>query len=650
MRLYGSFHLTFAIAVLFTLFAGACSPLAAPMPTTTTRNAGPATIALEAGAAGTPTLVAFPTFAAPATLPPATLTLSAPPARGSVVVPVLQVVAPLTNTQVSVDQTVYVVAFAAGDNAIARIEVSDDNVPVHTETPATPLQTLSVVIPWTPGQIGAHVLRVVAFDTNNVASGAEDISVNVTPDTRKPTSTIIYPLGTPQVELGSILQVYAAGTDEVGVTQLDLLVDNQLYTYMTAPNPWPASFPTVFAWTATQSGNHTLVVRTHDSQDQTTDSAALKVFVVDTHSPAVSLAADRTVLQAGESMTVTISALDVSGIQRVELWTGKEVSTTSASAIPARQTSMIAQIPWQNGNAGEYQLTARAYNADGNYKESAPVGVSVVKPGQPTPTRAPLPTPTRTRVPRPVPTATLQPPAPPAAEITQPQDGFAAQGPFKVTFSGRGSGELDRVELWGYYHSQPVPQVICTLDAKASTQKTGQCDWPTANAGPVSLYAQAIDIFHQVGRSAVISGTISVPSLPTATPTPVSMSGRWTASIATGQYVVNFRPIVTSSGTALRGDFKIATAATPAAETNGRIVSGTVKGDRVTFRVDFSVQGTAPATSAPDAGTPSVAPTASPAAAALDFDCGVTGGGMSLDCKFKDARNQSGAATFAREP
>lgn len=655
--------------------------------------------------ANTPPVVAFPTAAASRpTIPAATVTVSpatAAAARRGVGGPVVQVVSPLTNTQISVNQTIYVVAFAATDGTLARIEMADDGVSVHSENvPA--VSTFAAVMPWTPAQTGGHILRVFAVDTNNIAGTPEEVSVTVTPDQRKPIANILYPVGIPQVELGSVLQVYAAGSDETGVTQLDLWVDKQLYTYevvsASPSTPQPSTpqaggalagvlpaqpnFSAVFAWNALAPGNHTLVVRAHDTQDQTTDSAPLNVFVVDTHAPAISASFDRTNVQAGEVVSVTITALDVSGIQRVELWTSKEISSTFTSGSAARQTSLSVQYAWQSGTAGDFPLYARAYNTNGDAKDSPVQIISVLRPGQATPTRAPQPTPTRTRTPRPPPTARLQPPAPPSVEITAPSDRFSNQFPVRIAFNARGNSELDRVELWGYMQDQPSPQVICSVEARATTQKVGQCDWSPPTVGPAYIYAQVFDAFHQTGRSATISGIIGVPALPTPTPTPVPLAGRWTSTAQGGQSSIVFRPIVTGSGTALRGDYRTTTggssvpqtgsptspvtvtssAGTPSpavsptggtvttgAELVGRITSGSVKGDRLTFRIEFTPVIPATPTPAPETPTLTPAPTPTPLAPALDFDCGVDSSGNTLNCTIKDARGVTTTATFKRD-
>ncbi len=634
-----------AVATLL-IIVTACSPVAAPASSSVTATP-------TGTAASTPAIVAFPT-AAPATATSAVPITSTLTSHFPTSVPIVQLVSPITNTQVSISQTTYVVAYAADDAGIARIELYDDNALVHAEkapTPAPPI--FSATIPWTPAEIGSHTLRVVAYDTTNQASAPAEMPVSVTPDTRRPTVLILYPLGTPQVELGSILQIQVSAIDEVGVKQLDLLVDDKLAAYVTSPDDGGESpFPTIFSWQPLTPGAHTLVARAHDNQDMTNDSAPLKIQVVDTHTPALSVAYDRTNALANDPITVTITALDVSGIQRVELWVGKDVASTMTSGDPPHQTLMTVQTMWQSSTPGDYQIFARAYNANGNYKESLAQIISVLRPDQSTPTPVSTTTPTRIRAPRATQTPRLQPPAPPTAQIIQPVDKFTAQSPLHVTFGGTGNAELDHIELWGSFPGDPMPQLICTVDARATTQKNGQCDW-SPPAGVVSIFAQAIDSYHHSGKSPTITGFVGVPAIPTATPTPVSFTARWSAP--------SFTASLRQTGSALRGEF---TMTLNGKDIDGRITSGSIRNDRLTFHVDFPAPSVAatvppPTSSTPITGTETVTATettlavtpsvAAPLAPAMDFDCNVDTAATMLSCNWKDARGGSGAALFRRE-
>jgi hypothetical protein len=240
-------------------------------------------------------------------------------------------------------------------------------------------------------------------------------------------------------------------------------------------------------------------------------------MVVDTHSPIVYLSVERTSALVNEPITITVTALDVSGIQRIEFLNGKEIFYTAKSSPLTRQTAMTAYVLWQSASPGDFQISARVYNANGNTKDSPIQTISVLRAGQPTPTLAPTFTPTRTRTPRATPTPRAQPPPAPTVEIVSPHDNFVGSAPLRVTFSARSNAELERIELWGQTSAHLPPQLICIIDARASTQKTVQCDWNVPTAGVVSLFAQATDIYRQTARSTPITGFISVAVL--ATPT-----------------------------------------------------------------------------------------------------------------------------------
>ena len=121
---------TLAAPVLLLTIAS-CAPIAAPAPRNET--------ATPAQAVATPPLVAFPTAASETAVPPTTSltsTLTSPSLAASL--PIVQLVSPISNTQISISQTTYFVAFAADDNGIARIEFFDDQTLVKTETAPTP--------------------------------------------------------------------------------------------------------------------------------------------------------------------------------------------------------------------------------------------------------------------------------------------------------------------------------------------------------------------------------------------------------------------------------------------------------------------------------------------------------------------------------
>jgi hypothetical protein len=188
-----------------------------------------------------------------------------------------------------------------------------------------------------------------------------------------------------------------------------------------------------------------------------------------------------------------------------------------------------------------------------------------------------------------------------------------------------------------------MPQLICTVDARASTQKSAQCDWSPPTAGVVSMFAQAVDSYRQIGKSPTVTGFIGVPTVPTPTPTPISFSARWTSPI----YTATLR----QTGSTLRGEFR---ANVSGKDIDGRITSGTVKSDQLSFHVEFPVPSTPTPTSTLVPGTETPTPAATltasvPIVPAMDFDCSIDPAVTTLTCNWKDARGRSGGVLFQRE-
>ncbi len=602
------------------IFIAACDPITVTPTSTVAPSATPVPPTLTPIPTNTPVPVAFPT---PAPSPGAT---TAPTSqRFSAAPPVVQIASPTDNTQLSVNQTFNIVVSAFSTLNISRIDLFDDGVPIKIDgAPTVTAQTWSLIVPWTPNQIGQHVLRAVAYDAGNRAGAPDEVNVTIVSDSRKPTAIIVFPIGIPQIDFGSLLSIYGVATDEAAVAQVELWADNQLYTYLTSPTG-QTTLSFQFAWHALAPGAHTFFVRARDNQDQTTDSTPLKVLVVGPQNPSVAISVERTNASVGEPITVTLSALDLNGIQRIELLNGKEIIGTFGNA--ARTASFSTQVVWTSPNPGDFSLSARAQNVNGNVAESAPQLVSILRAGQATPTLITL-APTRTRTPRATLTPRSQPPPPPRVEISSPEDRFSRSAPLRITFSGQASAELERIELWGALPGQPNPQIICQIDAKGTTQKNATCEWTPPIAGVVTIFAQAIDSYRQIGRSAQISGSVGaaapVAASPTLTPAPPSWVGRWNAVTSTGPMTLTLRPV----GANVRGDLKMA-----GVDATGRIISSNLRADRLSFSVDFGTE----------------TPTPSANALTIEFECVPDLNVGTLSCTYRDSRNRTGAAFFRRE-
>ncbi|HEX7594555.1 MAG TPA: Ig-like domain-containing protein, partial [Anaerolineae bacterium] len=143
-------HRLLAASVLVFLIS-ACSPVAAPAP----GSAAGTPVAVEA--TKTSALVSFPTAASESPTPEAAITATLTAPRASIILPLVQLVSPVTNTQISISQPLSITVYAADDAGIARIELYDDSTLVRAENAPTPAPPVfSVIIPWTPVDLGSH--------------------------------------------------------------------------------------------------------------------------------------------------------------------------------------------------------------------------------------------------------------------------------------------------------------------------------------------------------------------------------------------------------------------------------------------------------------------------------------------------------------
>jgi hypothetical protein len=117
----------------------------------------------------------------------------------------------------------------------------------------------------------------------------------------------------------------------------------------------------------------------------------------------------------GQEVLVQASAVDASGVSRVELWVDGALDAVSQP--PSPQTSHAAVLRWTPTVAGPHMLMVKAINTSGITSDPAAITVNVVALNSPTPT--PIPT-TVPIVPLPAsPTSTPVTPAPTSAPPTQ---------------------------------------------------------------------------------------------------------------------------------------------------------------------------------------------------------------------------------------
>jgi thermitase len=189
-------------------------------------------------------------------------------------------------------------------------------------------------------------------------------------DTQPPAVTIASPAGGTTVS--SIVSVDVVASDNVGVTRVDLLVNNTLLATDTMA-------PYAFSWDTTGLGgsNATLVARAYDAAGNSTDAPTVNVTVAapagsgpDSTAPTVAIASPTSGTVNGV-VSVNVDANDNVGVTRVDLLVNGNVLASDATSpfTFTWDTTLLA------GTTAT--LMARAYDAAGNATNSQSVALNV---------------------------------------------------------------------------------------------------------------------------------------------------------------------------------------------------------------------------------------------------------------------------------
>jgi hypothetical protein len=100
-------------------------------------------------------------------------------------------------------------------------------------------------------------------------------------------------------------------------------------------------------------------------------------------------------VNVGQEVLVQASAVDASGIVRVELWVNGQLH--SVAQPPSPQSSHAAVLRWTPATAGAYTLVAKAINVSSITSEPAAIAINVVGEGAPTTTPSAAPSATLTK-------------------------------------------------------------------------------------------------------------------------------------------------------------------------------------------------------------------------------------------------------------
>lgn len=635
------------VAAVTGLIAG-CSLISNPTPAAPTQLPPPPVV-VQTEVAQTLTAVAPTAQGGGTAIPPpptqiavATATVMVPTAEpgqptptpgGETNPPTVQLLAPTQGLGLVANQGVNVVALVSDDAGIRLVEFYADNVLQATQTPNNPT-TYQAVFPWSSTQVGPHTLFVIAYDIYNNASAPATVSVTVNADTTGPQVTILSPASPQNVELGSQLQVQTAATDAAGVTQLQMLVDNQAYTQVNSQNPAGQNpFSATFIYAASAAGTHMILIRATDAAGNIGNSNALTVNVTDNTPPSVTTNFSRYNVRANEQVTVYTNATDAAGIQRVELWADGGLYNVYNSPNPPAQTSLAVQQIWASNVPGNHTLFVRVFDVNNQSTTTPATTIYVRTPEQPTPTWTPF-VPTRT----PYPTRTPPPVVPPPnCQLQEPNTNFRVEepNPIPIRWVCTAEGGVSLIQVYGQYSGTMATQ-ISQEPGNGNTEQGGAFDWTAPSPGVVDVFVVAVDRLGQRGESPHIPGVVEARRPPTVAPPPTreperpTVAGRWRGNVDNGFFVIELEPRIGCSETqcAYGGTFED--------HRGEEIVRGEINGQFDGTSLTLSVEG------------------AEPGNVTWNFEGQLTAGGEEIAGQWSEARAgvpslQRGTVAFRRE-
>lgn len=307
-------------------------------------------------------------------------------------------------------------------------------------------RTLSSGISFTSGNssvatvsIGGLVSAVANGSTLITAyyPGASPVTVPVTVDTgldTPPQVAILSPASGTSVQHSDIMGISVRATDSNGgVNQVTVSLygpGNQLIISDTRQIT-PASLDTTIAFSFTLPGtltigsNLSLVASARDTGNNQVQSAAVTLTVTDTTAPTVTIAAPaaQTPYNYGDTVTLTVNAVDAVGITTIGYETSGAFVSTGSSTItpvtPSANTTFSIQVPYGTASS-QLRITAYALDSSGNRGTSVPQDVIITN-------------------------ADITPPATRVTAVANPSSSSITAVTYQVT---DGLSDLDHVELY----------------------------------------------------------------------------------------------------------------------------------------------------------------------------------------------------------
>lgn len=220
---------------------------------------------------------------------------------------------------------------------------------------------------WNNPPAGVDTLTAKATDNEGSEKMAAPVIVFVSnPGNNAPSTVITSPADnatflTPQ----NIIITANASDGDGSIYKVEFFKDGELIGSSTTS-------PYSYTWTGAPAGNYNLTVKATDNGGLTTTSTVVHIMVTNPIKPTVSITspANNSKFEPPASIVITADAADANGtITKVEFYNGTVLIGTDLTS-PFSYT-------WDAVPLGEYIITAKATDNDGNSSLSAPINISV---------------------------------------------------------------------------------------------------------------------------------------------------------------------------------------------------------------------------------------------------------------------------------
>jgi beta-glucanase (GH16 family) len=220
---------------------------------------------------------------------------------------------------------------------------------------------------WNAPSVGTYTLTAKATDNEGATTVSDPITVFVTSaNNTPPIASITSPANSAAFLTPASITINATATDADGsIFKVEFYKDATLLSTVT-------SAPYTYTWAGATAGNYALTVKATDNGGLTTTSSVVNISVSNPIKPTASITspANNSSFTPPATITINADAADANGtVTKVDFYNGATLLGTS--------TTSPYSFTWNSVPLGDYVLTVKATDNDGNETVSTAVATSV---------------------------------------------------------------------------------------------------------------------------------------------------------------------------------------------------------------------------------------------------------------------------------